>query len=62
MIDPFIIYNEAVQYSPLRETMSAALFGKQVGKLVEATQVRNMRFFMYTDVSDPISCFGRSLM
>ena len=39
MIDPFVVYNGAVQYSALRETISTALFGKQVGKLVETTQV-----------------------
>ena len=34
-----MLYNDTINYSALRETVSEAVFGKQIEKLVEATKV-----------------------
>ncbi len=38
-IDPFVIYKGAIDYPSLRDTVSEAVYGKQIEKLEEATKV-----------------------
>ncbi len=38
-IDPFVIYKGTIDYPSLRDTVSEAVFGKQIEKLEEATKV-----------------------
>ena len=46
VIDPFVLYNN---YSVLREIVSDAVFGKQIEKLVEATNIVSIHAY----ISDP---------
>ncbi len=38
-IDPFVIYKGTIDYPSLRDTVSEAVYGKQIEKLEEATKV-----------------------